>query len=125
MDNWHQAAARADEKTFFSSMTPDAVYVGTDASERWLRDEMKEWSKEYFMRDSAWSFTPTSRNITLHENGDTAWFDELLDTWMGACRSTGIVEKVDDQWKIKYYHLSVAVPNDKINDYLSIIGKSR
>jgi hypothetical protein len=123
MDNWHKAAATADETIFFGSMTADAIYIGTDASERWLRDELKEWSKEYFSRDSAWSFTPMSRNITFSEDYATAWLDELLDTWMGPCRSTAVLAKMDDGWKIKYYHLSIAVPNDAVNDYLKIIKK--
>ncbi|MBK9017797.1 MAG: nuclear transport factor 2 family protein [Saprospiraceae bacterium] len=50
MDAWHHAAAVADEDTFFGSMTPDGIYLGTDASERWLRDEMKEWSKSILRR---------------------------------------------------------------------------
>ena len=44
LDRWHRAAATADEDVFFGSMTPDGVYLGTDPTERWLRDEMAEWA---------------------------------------------------------------------------------
>ena len=125
MDNWHRAAAVGDEDMFFGSMTPDGVYIGTDASERWLRDEMKEWSKKYFERDSAWSFTPLSRTVAFSEDEKIGWFDELLDTWMGPCRGSGIIVRTEDGWKIKHYHLAIAVPNDKVDGYLELIGKER
>ncbi|MFK7937644.1 MAG: nuclear transport factor 2 family protein [Saprospiraceae bacterium] len=121
MNRWHRAAATGDEEVFFGSMTADGIYIGTDASELWLRDELKEWSKKYFERDSAWSFTPTERNIYFAKDGQTAWFDELLDTWMGACRSSGIVTKTAEGWKIQHYHLSIAVPNDVVQDYLKLL----
>lgn len=121
---WHYAAAIADENAFFGRMTADCIYIGTDATERWLRDELKEWSKKYFDRETAWDFKPLSRNITLGPGEQIAWFDELLDTWMGTCRSTGIMEWSEGEWKIIYYHLSIAVPNDKIDGYRLLIGKS-
>ena len=125
MDNWHIAAATADEAIFFGSMTEDGVYVGTDASERWLRDELQEWSKEFFDKESAWDFKPTERIVNLSTDGTMAWFDELLDTWMGVCRSSGVVILTEDGWKIKHYHLSIAVPNDAVQDYLKILEKPK
>lgn len=53
LDAWHHAAAVADGKTFFGSMTEDAHYIGTDEAEDWTRDEMMEWAKDIFKRDSA------------------------------------------------------------------------
>lgn len=120
---WHHAAAVADEKTFFGFMSEDGIYIGTDASERWLRDELAEWSKKYFDRDAAWDFKPLSRNVRIGPGGRIAWFDELLDTWMGPCRSTGILEMRNDEWKLVHYQLSMAVPNDKVDAYLILIGK--
>jgi ketosteroid isomerase-like protein len=124
INRWHHAAAKADEEAFFGRMTEDGIYIGTDATERWLRDELKEWSKEYFKRETAWDFKPISRNVTIGPGGQIAWFDELLDTWMGTCRSTGIMERIDGEWKIIYYHLSVALPNDKMDGYRLLIGKN-
>ena len=120
---WHHAASVADEVAFFGSMTEDGVYIGTDSSERWKRDELALWSKKYFDRESAWSFTPLSRTVTIGPGGQIAWFDELLDTWMGPCRSTGIVVLKDNLWKIVHYQLSVAMPNDKIDEYKKLIDK--
>lgn len=124
MDAWHHAAAVADENVFFGSMTPDGIYLGTDATEHWLRDEMKEWSKKYFERESAWAFTAHDRHVYFSPNGQMAWFDELLDTWMGPCRGSGVLLKTQDGgWKIKHYNLAVAVANDVVNDYIKLLPK--
>ena len=123
LNRWHHAASVADEDAFFGLMTEEAIYIGTDATERWLRDELKEWSKEFFNRETAWAFTPLSRNTTIAPGGQIAWMDELLDTWMGTCRSTGILQRTNGEWKIIYYHLSVALPNDKLDGYRLLIGK--
>ncbi len=123
MDNWHKAAATADEDVFFGSMAEDGVYIGTDASEYWLRDEMKEWAKEYFEKDTAWDFTPLERNFYWSSDRQTAWFDEKLDTWMGICRGSGVLQKTAEGWRISQYVLSVTVPNESINGFLELIGK--
>ena len=123
INEWHHAAAIADEKTFFGFMTEEAIYIGTDTSERWQRDELAKWSQKYFDRNSAWDFKPISRNITFGPGKNIAWFDELLDTWMGVCRSTGIVELVEDRWKLVHYQLSLTLPNDKLEDFKKLIGK--
>ena len=34
IDGWHLAAAKVDAETFFGSMAEDAIYIGTDATER-------------------------------------------------------------------------------------------
>ena len=123
INQWHHAAAVADEDAFFGFMTKEAIYIGTDSTERWFRDELKEWSKVYFDKKSAWDFTPISRNINFNPAMDMAWFDELLDTWMGVCRSTGVLEKKDGQWKLIHYQLSLTLPNDKLEDFKKLIGK--
>lgn len=125
VDNWHLAAAKADEETFFGSMTKDAIYIGTDATERWERDELKDWSKKYFDKDSAWDFKPIERKIYLSEDGQYAWFNETLNTWMGVCRGSGTLTKKPVGWKIRQYHLSVTIDNDKINGFLDLIGMTR
>jgi ketosteroid isomerase-like protein len=121
MDNWHQAAAEADEEVFFNSMSEDAIYLGTDAGEKWKRDELKEWSSAFFERESAWTFTPVSREFYFSKNGNTVWFDELLKTWMGTCRGSGVLQKQRDGWKIKHYHLSVTVSNDLIQQFITLV----
>lgn len=124
LDKWHLAAATADEDTFFGSMTSEAIYLGTDAGERWLRDEMKDWAKPYFDRESAWAFTSFNRKIYFSENETTAWFEELLNTWMGVCRGSGVLIKTEHGWKIAQYNLALTVPNDLINGFIELVNKA-
>ena len=35
-------------------------------------------------------FKPSDRQWNFSEDGNTAWFDESLETWMQGCRGTGI-----------------------------------
>ncbi len=123
MNKWHHAAAVADETVFFDSMLPGFYYIGTDASERWEKEEMRVWSKKFFDREVAWAFTPLQRHIFLSGNKQLAWFDETLDTWMGICRGSGVVEKTTTGWKLRHFVLSICVPNDVVNSYLPLIGK--
>lgn len=120
LDGWHLAAAEADFDAYFSKMTQDGVFIGTDAKENWQNDEFRAFSKPYFDQGKAWSFTAVQRNIYLSEDGTFAWFDELLDTQMKICRGSGVLKKVNGQWKIAHYVLSIAVPNDNVSELIKI-----
>ena len=121
LNNWHKAAAIADEEVFFGSMALGAIYLGTDASEKWKKEVFEEWSKKYFERESAWDFTPKNREIYFSKSKKTAWFDELLDTWMGICRGSGVLQKQGDGWKLVHYNLAIMVPNDRVQDFLKMM----
>lgn len=123
VDDWHKAAATADADAFFGAMSPDGIYIGTDASERWLRDELREWAAFAFEREVAWDFKTIEREVYFSRDGQYAWWEEKLDTWMGVCRGSGVVEQQNGEWKIKHYHLSVTVPNEKIEDFKKLVGK--
>ncbi len=125
LDAWHRSAAVADEDIFFGSMTADAIYLGTDASEKWLRDELKAWSEKYFARESAWNFKPKKREVYFSKNKQTAWFDELLDTWMGDCRGSGVLRKEKGEWKLAQYNLSMMIPNDQVNGIIKLIAEKK
>ncbi len=112
LDAWHQAAARADFEAYFDHMTADGIFIGTDAAENWTTTEFKAYSKPYFDKGRAWSFTPLERNI--YSTGEIVYFDELLKTQMGLCRGSGILVQKDDIWKIAHYVLSIAVPNESV-----------
>jgi len=123
MDNWHKAAAMANEDVFFGSMTEDGIYLGTDKTEKWTRDEMAEWAEEYFQRESAWSFTATKRDVYFSKDGKTAWLNEKLDTWMGICKGTAVLVLKPEGWKIALYDLSVTIDNDKVDAFLELTKK--
>jgi ketosteroid isomerase-like protein len=117
LDDWHKAAAAADEARYFGHFTADAIFLGTDATERWTRDEFRAWSKPHFSKGKAWSFKAVSRNITLSKDGAVAWFDEALDTPnLGPSRGSGVLVKEGNVWKIAQYNLSVPIPNDLMGE---------
>lgn len=125
MNNWHRAAAIADEKLFFNSMNTGAIYLGTDKTENWTKEQFEEWSKKYFEKETAWNFKPHDRHIYFSHDRKIAWFDELLDTWMGICRGSGVVELTSDGWKINHYNLAVTIDNDKVKEFVKLSGKKK
>ena len=115
LDSFNVAAAKADYNSYFNYFTDDAIFIGTDATERWDKKAFMIWAKPYFDKGKAWIFTSIDRHIYFDKTGNTAWFDELLNTQMKICRGSGILVKNDTTWKIKQYVLSVTVPNSKLD----------
>lgn len=112
LNQWHEAAAKADAINYFGVMTEDAIFIGTDATENWDKKAFQAFAKPYFDKGKAWDFKPLERHVYFSPDHKTAWFDELLDTWMKICRGSGVMVKVGQQWKIQHYVLSMTVPND-------------
>jgi hypothetical protein len=121
IDAWHLAAARADAKIFFGSIGENGIYIGTDATERWTKSEFVSFAKPYFEKGKAWDFKPYDRDLHVTNDGNYAWFSELLTTWMGVCRGSGVLRNTPEGWKIEQYHLSVTVPNDAIRDFITLV----
>ena len=124
LDDWHKAAANADFENYFSLMTNDGVFIGTDATENWQLKAFKTFSKPYFDKGKAWSFTALNRNIYLHKDLKLAWFDELLDTQMEICRGSGVMVYTKNGWKVKHYVLSIAIPNDNVKEVVRLKKKT-
>ena len=128
LDGWHEAAAAADEEKYFSYFTPDAVFLGTDGTERWTRDQFRKWAHPYFAKGKAWSFRSVSRWISFAPDRTVAWFDEALDTPnMGPCRGSGVLLRVGDTntWKIAQYNLSIPIPNALTDEVVARIRKEK
>ena len=119
VDQWHKAAATANFDSYFSFMTKDAVFIGTDHTEKWNKNAFMAYSKPHFDKGKAWSFTAFDREIKIYTK-DVAWFDELLITQMGICRGSGIMKKENGHWKIDRYVLSMSIPNDNSDDVVKI-----
>lgn len=123
LDSWHKAAANAEFDNYFSFMTSNGVFIGTDATENWQIDAFKTFSKPYFDKGKAWNFHSIQRNIYFDKSQNTAWFDELLDTQMKICRGSGVLIKEGKKWKIAHYVLSMTVPNDNSDEVVKIKEK--
>ena len=120
LDTWHSYATNADT-AFFDIIADDGIYIGTAEEEVWNKKEFLQFAKPYFDKGKAWDFKPYDRNIYFNDNNNVAWFNEKLDTWMGVCRGSGILQNSENGWKIYQYTLSMTVPNEKVKDVISVI----
>ena len=112
LNNFHQAAADAQAKPYFNLLSQDAIFLGTDATERWSKEEFKAFVVPYFSQGKGWLYTPVERNITVLKQGQVAFFDEILfSKSYGTCRGSGLLVKTDQGWKISQYNLSIPMPN--------------
>jgi hypothetical protein len=124
MTTWHKAAAAADEKTYFDLMAPEAIFLGTDATERWTKDEFRNYAESRFKGGSAWVYWATKRNIYLSSDRTVAWLDEELASksyW--TCRGTAALEMVNGQWKIRHYNLMFTIPNSAVREIKPVIQR--
>lgn len=110
LDEWHDDAAHSRMR-YFDKMAPKGVFIGTDKTERWERDNFKEWAKPYFAQPTAWEFHATKRNINFSPDKSYVWFDEQLDTQFGICQASGVIHNTKQGLLIEHYQLSLAVPN--------------
>ena len=111
VDGWHDDAANT-RMSYFDKIAKDGVYIGTDRSELWTRDEFKAWSKKYFDAKSAWTFKATRRNV--YASADTKN--------MGHAMASGVLRKTAKGFEIVHYQLSLAVPNEVIDQVTGIIS---
>ena len=108
LDEFHAAAATGDWVTYFDLMSDDAVFIGTEATERWIKPVFQA----YAGKTNGWVYLLKTRNINLTPSGDSAWFDEILmSKSYGTSRGTGILISTRDGWKISQYHLTFPIPN--------------
>lgn len=124
VDAWHDAAARGDFAGYFGRMTPDAVFLGTDATERWERPEFEAFARSYFDGVEAWTYVPRERRMSFSGDGRMGWFDELLDhDRYGELRGTGVVRR-DGRgvWRIAHYSLTFTVPNEVAPGVVDLIA---
>ena len=115
LDSFNLAAAHADFKTYFDFYTEDAIFTGTDATERWDKKQFMAYAKPYFDKGHAWNFTSIDRHIYFDKTGSVSWFDELLNTQMKICRGSGVLIKEGNAWKLKQYILSATIPNEQMD----------
>ncbi|MFQ5628794.1 MAG: nuclear transport factor 2 family protein [bacterium] len=125
LDALHENASKADGEKYFSLFAPNAVFLGTDATERWPIKEFKKYAMARFEKGTGWTYHKKSRFIYLSEGKKTAWFDESLHNEnYGDCRGSGVLVKIDGEWKIVQYNLTIPIPNALARKVVAMIREA-
>lgn len=95
----------------------DIILYGTDSDERLMGwTNIRSAVKTQFSQIEETYISVSNQFIKLNECGNTAWFAETLDynfVYKGEARSyeglrfTGVIVKMDDQWRFVQAHLSL------------------
>ena len=110
LNGLHLDAHKGNFESYFDRYSTDAVFLGTDKTERWTIEEFKAYAKPAFSDGHGWTYAVIERN--WEGNGNIRWFDEiLLNEKLGHCRGTGVTELINGEWKISHYALTMLVPN--------------
>jgi ketosteroid isomerase-like protein len=122
LDDFHDAAAKADERRYFAHFAEGAVFLGTDPTERWTVEEFRAWAARYFQGESAWVYHAVERHVRVADGGEVGWFDEVVrNEKYGDLRGTGVVLREGGAWKLAQYNLTFLIPNDDASAVLEII----
>ncbi|MHC4976045.1 MAG: nuclear transport factor 2 family protein [Planctomycetota bacterium] len=118
LDEFHDAASRADLDRYFSHLSSRGHFLGTDASERWSKQAFEEYARPFFEAGQGWTYTPLSRHVQIDLDRKCAWFDETLESEnYGTSRGSGtLILEHDGRWRIAQYHLTFPIPNDIARD---------
>lgn len=119
LSDFHRSASEGAWDHYFGLFTPDAVFLGTDATERWTLAEFRGYADG----SSGWTYLMTERNIFVSDDGSSAWFDERLQNdRYGETRGTGVLVRGDAGWKISQYHLTIPIPNELALEFVDRIA---
>jgi len=122
LDDFHDAASKADGERYFAHFAPGAIFLGTDATERWTVPEFRAYAEPYFDQGRGWTYVATERWVTLSPEATCAWFDErLLNEKYGETRGSGALVKIGERWRIAHYDLTIPVPNELAGDLVERI----
>lgn len=122
VDDWHDAAANADEARYFAHLSIDSVFLGTDATERWDKPAFAKFAHPHFAKGKAWTFRSSRRAITIDDPGRVAHFDEdLVTEKLGPARGSGVVVYRDGAWQIIQYNLALTIPNERFDEVHALL----
>lgn len=124
LDGFHAGAAQADMEGYVGRMSPEGVFLGTDAGERWVREEFRAFCEPYFSQGRGWEYVPRDRHVRFSGDGRTAWFDEILSNKAyGTLRGSGVLTLDEGQWRIEQYNLALLVPNGVAKEVVEFIER--
>ena len=122
LDSLHSKASQADFDGYFGLYSDRAIFLGTDATERWNLEQFKNYTRPHFSRGNGWTYHSVDRYIYISPDGNTAWFDESLNNAsLGITRGSGVLELQAGTWKISQYNLTIPIPNELAGQVVSQI----
>jgi hypothetical protein len=126
LDDFHDAAAHGDKTRYLSHMTEDAVFMGTDARERWPKHpEFSGYVDARFRDGRGWEYRPLERHVQANVLPNVAWFDEIVfSETNGQFRGTGVLVFERGEWKIAHYAMSFLVDNDDWEEVIRITKRT-
>lgn len=126
IDNFHAAAAAADQERYLGYLTDDAVFMGTDEWERWPKHpDFTDYVARRFEGGTGWNYRSVERVIRVADSGDVAWFDEVVfSETNGRFRGTGVAVKSGDEWKIAHYAMSFLIFNENWEEVVELTKRT-
>ena len=124
LDRLHAAASKADGLAYFALYMPDAVFIGTDVTERWTIPAFRAYAQPYFDKGQGWTYAARERQVTIApvDCRCVAWFDEVLDSQSyGTARGTGTMLLTPQGWRVSQYALTFPIPNDVADEVIARI----
>lgn len=114
LDDFHDAASRADEPRYFGHFATEGVFLGTDRTERWDLAAFRAYAHPHFAAGRGWTFKVERRAVTFGERGDVAWFDEdLRGEKLGPARGSGVLVSRGGRYLVAQYNLALTIPNER------------
>jgi len=100
------------------------VAFGTDATERWVGSSAFLTAEKQMMQAfDVESLDRREETFQIHSHGGVAWFSTVFDIELSVngelaslegLRTTGVIEKRDDDWVIVQLHTSVPVAGQQV-----------
>jgi hypothetical protein len=126
LDDFHDAAAHADEARYFAHFAPEGVFLGTDQTERWDVPAFRAYAHARFSQGRGWTYRVLRRAVAFSSDGSVAWFDEdLRGEKAGPCRGSGVLVKKDGRYLIAQYNLAVTIPNERFGEVRTLLDAPR
>lgn len=123
LDGLHRDAAAADETRYFAHFAKDAVFLGTDARERWDMRAFREFAHPHFAKGKGWTYKPVRRAVSFAADRSVAYFDEdLVSPHAGPTRGSGVLLREGDRYLLVQYNLSFTIPNERADEVRKIVA---
>jgi ketosteroid isomerase-like protein len=107
----YDAGAKSDATAFVSLLTEDAVVLGLDGENRLQGQALRDFISASFAQGKSWSYRSSARQTQLSADGAVAWFDEILEQESAHGRSSGVLVRTGEGWKIAQYNVTLPLAN--------------